>query len=483
MSLRRRLFLTLCLIVLIGFLSIARWIRGELRNSYSQVVEEILIDYAHLMAAHLENHRMSQQGLRSLEDMFKKYKTHSVDAKIFDFIKKKPTLEFYVTDNVGKVVFSTKDEDMGKDFSQWNDVYKTLRGDYGARSTRIDRADSRTSIYFVAAPIVIDSQIAGVATISKTESSILLFLDLALNKMFMGGFFSVIALGLIGGLIMVWITLPLERLRQYALDVSEGRRGVAPQSKIKEVKHLTEAFEKMRTSLEGKKTVEKYTQTLSHELKSPLTAIKGAAELCLEEMDREQQKKFLKNIIDEAYRSHVLLEQLLKIAALESRQQLEQTTTVDLVEILNEEKDALLGLWKAKNIQIEIPDQANVLVVGDRLLLFQAVRNVIQNAIEFSEVNGRVVLQVKDLGSQVQIEIKDDGIGIPAFAKDRIFEKFYSLERPDTKRKSSGLGLSFVKEVIELHQGKIEIVSPHEMGCGVKVLIQLPKQPHLQSRG
>jgi two-component system sensor histidine kinase CreC len=478
LSLRRRLFLTLCVVVLIGFFSIARWIRGELRNSYSQVVEEILVDYAHLISAHIENHRMSKQGFNSLKDMFAKYKSHNISAKIFDFIKEKPALELYVTDNNGLVVFSTREELIGQNFSQWNDVYKSLRGEYGARSTRINPEDTRTSVYYVAAPIKIDSMIAGVATIYKTESSILVFLDRALNKMFIGGLFSVIALGLIGGLILVWITLPLEKLRKYALDASEGQRGVLPQSKIKEVKHLSEAFEKMRISLEGKKTIEKYTQTLTHELKSPLTAIKGAAELCLEEMDRYQQRQFLKNIIDEANRSHTLLEQLLKIAALESKRHLDQTVPIDPIEIIYEAKDALMGLWKSKRISIEVTSQLDALVEGDRFLLFQAFRNVIQNAIEFSDPASHIQIRTENSGANIRIEIADQGMGIPDFAKERIFEKFYSLERPDTKRKSSGLGLSFVKEVIELHRGKIEINSPIKNNRGTSVIIDLPKVDH-----
>lgn len=475
MSLRRRLFLTLCLIVLIGFLSIARWIRGELRNSYAQVVEELLVDYSHLVAAGIENEKMSAQSFQKLKEDFAAYKAHDIKAKIFEFDKVNSTLELYVTNDKGVVVFATDEKLMGQNFSQWNDVYKTLRGEYGARSSRLSPEDARTSVYYVAAPITLDSKIAGVVTVYKKESSILIFLDQALNKMFMGGFFSVIALGLIGGLILLWITLPLERLRTYALEVSEGQRALLPPTKIKELRHLGEAFEKMRISLEGKKTIEKYTQVLTHELKSPLTAIKGAAELCLEEMDREQQRHFLKNIIEESNRSHTLLEQLLKIAALESKHHLDQTAPLDVIEVLHEAKEALMGLWKPKDIKISLDGKVETPIEGDRFLLFQAFRNVLQNAIEFSDRGSQISLQVQNTSEALKIEITDQGSGIPEFAKERIFEKFYSLERPDTKRKSSGLGLSFVKEVIELHQGKITVTSPLEHGHGTRVTIELPK--------
>jgi len=474
MSLRRRLFLTLCLIVLVGFFGIARWINGELRMSYSQVVEETLVDYAHLIAAYVEINQFSQDTFQSLDNMFTKYKSQKINAKIFEFIKTNHTLEFYVTDTKGLVIFSTKKEEIGQDFSNWNDVYRTLRGEYGARSTRTDPNDSRTSVYFVAAPIIIDSKIAGVATVYKSESSILLFLDRALKKMFRGGLFSVIALALIGGLILVWITFPLERLRKYATNVAEGNRNILPKSNVKEIKQLTDAFENMRISLEGKKTVEKYTQMLTHELKSPLTVIKGAAELCLEEIGPEQSKIFLNNIIDESNRSHLLLEQLLKIAALESKHHLEQTELIDPALLLYEVTDALMSLWKSKNIAIKIDSTTKMTIDGDRLLLFQSFRNIIQNAIEFSYPNSEIHIQITGAHTYLQVEISDEGIGIPDFAKDRIFEKFYSLERPDTKRKSSGLGLNFVKEVIDLHHGKILLQRPQMEKNGTSIIVQLP---------
>lgn len=485
MSLRRRLFLTLCLIVLAGFFGIARWIQGELRNSYGQVVEEILVDYAHLISAHLEKSRMSQEGLNSLTEVFARYRTHKINAKIFDFVKQEATLEFYVTDPQGKVIAANRPELIGQDYSKWNDVYKTLKGEYGVRSTHLVAEDARTSVYYIAAPVMVDGKLAGVATVYKAEGSVLIFLDKALNKMFLGGLCSVLALGLVGGLIMLWITLPLEKLRQYALHVSEGQRAEFPHSKIKEVKHLTEAFEKMRISLEGKKTVEKYTQSLTHELKSPLTAIKGAAELCLEEMDRDQQILFLKNIIEEANRSHALLEQLLKIAALESKRGLEKAEQFEVIEVLNEATEALMGLWRPKNVKIEVDGgSSHFYTFGERFLIFQAFRNLIQNAIEFSDANGRILIQVSNSGAEsatadnspyLKIEITDEGAGIPSFAQNRIFEKFYSLERPDTKKRSSGLGLSFVKEVVDLHGGRVQILSPGQAGRGTTAVIELKK--------
>lgn len=474
MSLRHRLFAAFCIVFLIGFFSVSRWMRGELRDRYSQAVEEILVDYAHIISAYLESHKMSQESFNSLGAAFNQYKLHKINAQIFDFLKTNPALELYVTDVNGVVIFSTKRSLIGQNFSKWNDVYKALQGKYGARSTRLNTEDSSSSVYFVAAPITINSKIVGVATIFKSESSILVFLNRALNKMFAVGVAFVAIFGLIGCLVVLWITSPIEQLRKYAIDISDGRKGLLPSSNIKEIKHLSEAFEKMRISLEGKNAIEQYTQALTHELKSPLTVIKGAAELCLEEMDRVQQKKFLNNIIEESNRSHNLLKQLLKIASIETMHKLDQVSALDPVEILNETKDALVGLWRSKNILIEISGNVASKINGDKFLLFQAFRNVLQNAIEFSYNGSSIAISIKSFEKNIVIEVVDNGAGIPRFAMSRVFEKFYSLERPDTKRKSSGLGLCFVKEVVELHNGNIAVTSPVKENRGTLVYIELP---------
>jgi two-component system, OmpR family, sensor histidine kinase CreC len=474
MSLRRRLFITVALVLTLGFLGIAQWIRGEMRISHSQSVEEILVDASHLVSAWIEERGMSPQSMKELGSALQRYKNHPIRAPIQSFNKTSSTLDFYVTDRTGKVIYSSKPEEIGRDFSQWNDVHRTLRGEYGARSTRTDPNDPKSSIHYVAAPIKIQDQISGVVSIYKTERSTLLFLDRALNRMFTGAVLAVLALVIFGGLILLWITFPLERLRQYAIQVSEGHRAPAPQSGIKEIRHLTDAFEKMRTALEGKKTIEKYTQSLTHEMKSPLTAIKGAAEICLEEIDSSQRKMFLSNIIEETNRSHAILEKLLKIASLEAKTGLDSPENFHLLECLQQVQGSLMGFWKPKDIRIEIQGQAELLAFGERFLLFQSFKNIIQNAIEFSPEKSIIQISFGKNDEWIEIGFIDQGSGIPTFALEKVFDKFFSLERPSTKSKSTGLGLSFVKEVIELHKGRIIIQSPIADNRGTRVQILLP---------
>lgn len=474
MSLRKRLFFTMVLILLAGFVGMAQWIRGELRNSYAQVIENFLIDSSHFFSSMIEQKGMNEKTYVELDKILTHYKTYQSRIKNSEFLKNTSPLDVYVTDKNGKVVYSTNQQELGQDFSKWNDVYNTLRGEYGARSTRINKSDSNTSIYYVASPIKSNGEIIGVVTVYKIKNSILLFSDEALKRIYMGGLFSIFSLVIFGGLLLLWVTIPLEKLKNYALKVSNGNRPALPESSIKEIKQLGDAFEKMRVSVEGKKTIEKYTQALTHELKSPLTAIKGAAELCLEEMDEKQRHRFLKNIITESDRSHIILEQLLKIAALESKTTLDQIEKINVSELINENKASLYGLLEAKKISVEVSSSGSDQIYGDRFLLSQAIRNILHNAIEFSEEGSKIEVKMENRDHKLILNLTDEGTGIPEYARARVFEKFYSLERPDTKKKGTGLGLSFVKEVINLHKGNITVTSPAKNEKGTLVHIEIP---------
>ena len=175
-------------------------------------------------------------------------------------------------------------EAVGQDYSEWNDVYLTLRGEYGARSTRSDPDDATSSVMHVGAPIRDNGQIIGVVTVAKPNSSLQPYVDRTERRRCgTAPDWSVLGL-LFGALLSWWLSVALRRLTAYAEAVSEGRRAELPHYRGGELKQLATAVEHMRTQLEGKAYVERYVHTLTHELKSPLAAIRGAAELLQGEM-------------------------------------------------------------------------------------------------------------------------------------------------------------------------------------------------------
>jgi two-component system sensor histidine kinase CreC len=110
-------------------------------------------------------------------------------------------------------------------------------------------------------------------------------------------------------------------------------------------------------------------------------------------------------------------------------------------------------------------------------LLRRAVSNLLDNALDFSPEGGHIELGLQVQGRWAQITVRDQGPGIPGYAQDKVFEKFYSLARPHSKKKSTGLGLSFVKEIASLHRGKVELGNrPEKEGSGASAVLWLPRR-------
>jgi two-component system, OmpR family, sensor histidine kinase CreC len=269
------------------------------------------------------------------------------------------------------------------------------------------------------------------------------------------------------------LTHSLERLTAYAEAVRDGRDGSPPPSRATEIVALSRAFEEMRVALEGKAYVERYTQALSHELKAPLSAIRGAAELLQEEMPAEERAKFLANLRSESARLQQVVDRMLRLSALEARRGLEAVEPVDLSEVLRETENAMRPVAAAVGVTLTCRIPAHPVVVrGERFLLVQAVTNLLQNAVEFSPENGIVELSLTERDDAVVVDVLDRGPGVPDFAREKIFERFFSLPRPRTARKSTGLGLSFVREIVALHDGVVGVENRPDGGA--RAWLRLP---------
>jgi two-component system sensor histidine kinase CreC len=127
-----------------------------------------------------------------------------------------------------------------------------------------------------------------------------------------------------------------------------------------------------------------------------------------------------------------------------------------------------------RKLEIRFEPGVDVPVRGERFLLSQAIGNLLQNAIEFSPSGGVVSVELQYEAAAILVSVVDRGPGIPAFAMEKVFERFYSLPRPDTGRKSSGLGLSIVREIARLHGG--EITLSNHAGGGALACFRLPRE-------
>jgi two-component system sensor histidine kinase CreC len=237
-----------------------------------------------------------------------------------------------------------------------------------------------------------------------------------------------------------------------------------------ELEQLATAVEQMRTQLEGKAYVERYVHTLTHELKSPLAAIRGAAELLQGEMPADQRLRFVGNIDSESARMQQLIERLLNLAQVEQRQGLEERVAVPLAALVSELLQAQMARIEGRQLQIEQTISTDLALIGEPFLLRQALGNLLENALDFTPSHGLLRFSAKRIGEQIEMRLFNETTPIPDYALPRLSERFYSLPRPDSGRKSTGLGLNFVEEVVKLHGGSMRIGN---VEGGVEVVLQL----------
>ncbi len=218
-----------------------------------------------------------QQG--RLAQAFHQLNQQPLNANIGGIKKVRNEYRVYLTDARGKVVFDSSGQATGQDYSRWNDVWLTLRGQYGARSTRSDPHDEASSVMYIAAPVMDKGRIIGVLSVGKPNLAMTPVIKRSERRiLWAGGALLGIAL-LIGGGVVWWINFSIGKLVRYADSVTAERPLPLPEVGSSELRKLAQALESMRVKLEGKNAIENYVYDLTHELKSPLAAIRGAAEI------------------------------------------------------------------------------------------------------------------------------------------------------------------------------------------------------------
>ena len=465
MRISTRILVSFVLIYLAGFYFLSDSTMKDMRPRYLEAVEESLNDTAHLLASLLESDLRERRIQTSrLDGAFHTALGRKLSAQIYGLKKTGMELGAYVTDARGIVLFDSSDpRNVGRDFSRWNDVHLTLRGRYGARSTRLKPEDPASSMLYVAAPVRLGNRIIGVLTVFKSQDSVTPFIEIAKRKLFFIGLVVTAAAVFLSLVLSYWIGRPLRRLTAYVQSLKTNESARLPLLSGREIQLLGKSFEELWQELRGKKYIEEYVQALTHELKSPLTSLRGSAELLEEAMPEEQRKKFYGNILRETRRMEEIIERLLELSSLERRRRLEDVETIPLSSLFTEVSGIMEPSLTKKRITLIAHADPGLTLRGERFLMKQALLNLLENALRFTPEGGTIRADARREGDSVIIGVRDSGSGIPAYALDKIFDRFYSLPGPGGK-KSTGLGLPFVREAVSLHGGRIEIINNEEGG-------------------
>ncbi len=466
-----RLLLAFFLVLGLALFVVLRVFIAEVKPGTRLAMEDSLIDAANALAlVAVPDLKAGTLASGSFAQAMSALPQIDPGATIWGFRKERIDYRVTVTDARGMVIFDSRGQDVGKDHSQWNDVLRTLRGEYGARSSGESAYDTDRTVMHVAAPVRDGERIIGVLTVSRPNQLLEPYIQRSRDRILQ---WSWLLLGLslaIGLLFTWWIASSLSRLRGYANAVARGERAELPRmgrfSGNTEFADLAQAVERMRIKLEDKAYVENYVHTLTHELKSPLAAVRGAAELLQEPMSESDRARFAGNIQRQTERLQQLIDRLLALADVEQMRQLRSVEPVDLSALTQELLQTVEPRLRLKDLRIDASLATSGTVSGDRFLISQALQNLLDNAIDFSPRGGTLVVWVQPRAGAVEWSVRDEGPGVPDYATDKIFDRFYSLPRVDTQERSSGLGLCLVKEVSELHGGTLRIDNVRDpIGC------------------
>jgi len=447
----------------IGFYYLIDKTEESIRPRYMETVEESLNDTAHILSASLEEKlpfgSLNKDSLKlicyaTLSPIFKNVNRRNFEARIYSLIKKETDLQVYVTDQEGYVIYDTEGYREGLDYSKFNDVYLTLKGKYGARSSKLQE-DTKEGALFVAAPIRKNDKIIGVITVIKPKISIVPFIELAKEKFWRISLLVGLSIAIVFTILAYLMFRPIGKLSEYVSGLRNKTRTPFPKIGLKELELLGKEIDSLVGELEGKEYIENYIQTLTHEIKSPLSSILASAELI--ENHPEKSRQLTDNIHKEGKRIQRIIEQLLSLSSLEGKRFLPLREEVNLKDITKEIFDSLSIELESKQIRYRLTGD-DISILGDKQYLTMAIQNLVRNSLDFAKVGDTIevsILNIED--GSIELTVLDEGMKIPDFALSKISERFFSLPRPDTKHKSSGLGLSIVHQIAELHKAELKI--------------------------
>lgn len=250
-----------------------------------------------------------------------------------------------------------------------------------------------------------------------------------------------------------------------------------------ELKEITAKLQAANVSLmEKDKQKDEFLDTVTHELRTPITAIRAASEILHDDDDipEELKKQFLQNIISESDRLNRLIDKILDLEKFETGKQTLKPERHNLVAIIEKSKEPLQHLIKNKKISVSIESKDKVFAYFDEDRIIQVVTNLLSNSIKFCpNSEGLITIQVSPIDNYVQTIVLDNGKGINPNDFETIFDKFYQSTNQNIKKPvGSGLGLAICKQIIEHHNGKIWAQSSEKGAC---IIFTLPKNKNIEN--
>lgn len=286
----------------------------------------------------------------------------------------------------------------------------------------------------------------------------------------LSGLKSALIYGIMTGLILIFfvtshIIRPIRKITSATKKVASGDfNAIVDINRNDEIGKLADNFNLMIKELNSIEYLRKdFLSNISHELKTPISSIQGFTKLLAKEnLSKEEKQEYIDIIIEETTRLSNLSNNMIKLTNFENQEIVTNKKEYRLDEQIRRCIIMLEEKINEKNIKVEL-DTEEIIITEDADLIMEVWINLLSNAIKYSNKNGNIDIKITEDTGYFKVQIKDDGIGIPKDKQDRIFEKFFQVEKSHSYD-GSGLGLAIVKRIIDLTDGKIEFESKEGTG-------------------
>ena len=459
------------LLILIAIVVLGFFVDLKFRDHYEKNLSETLRNEA-VMAGDILKDALDRQDREAIQD-----RTNDL-AKILG-------IRVTVIDKTGSVLGDSETDPASMENHIGREEVASALSDGVGESSRFSKT-LRFNMKYVAVAVRKNGNTTGIIRFSMPLVEVERELSIINRVIFLGGFLVVLITLMIGYFISKKISGPIRNMERTTRSIAKGdlSRRVDIRSND-ELGGLARSFNLMADELQSKidnlnkmdKIRTDFVANVSHELKTPLTSIKGFIETLEDGAidDKENAKKFLNIIGRHAERLSTIINDLLSLAEIEGGRTAIELTMVDIRHLLDE------VVWGFGHALSEKKQKLNVeykgtdfKVKGNKDKIEQVLVNLIDNAIKYTPQEGNLRISLFEQKENVMISIEDTGIGIPEEHLDRIFERFYRVDKARSRELGgTGLGLSIVKHIIMLHNGHIDIDS--KVGKGTKITIVLPK--------
>lgn len=387
-----------------------------------------------------------------------------------------------ITNEIGSVLVDTFATLNGEkpDLRETREVLSGTRNtSYGFHKIHSEKNGDFWAAYFCCA-VVQDNDIIGSVLISKSIAGVVDKIVQIQERYYLIFIFTLLVMLALSYFSTTHISRPLEQLRESAIEISRGNfsRRIRPRGRD-EIAELGETFNYMADKLENiDQNRREFVSNASHELKTPLTSIKILTESILYQdgVSEEVYKDFLGDINKEIDRLTNLINDLLLMTKVENDVGKLETTWVSLDGLAQEAVDMVRPLADKKSIAM-VFEGDGAEAECDPMRIRQALNNLIDNAVKYTQEGGEVRVCVETVGTDAVVTVKDNGVGMSAEHLDKIFDRFYRVDKARARETGgTGLGLHLVQRIAHLHHGRVEVESRENAGSTFRLVIPLKQK-------